>query len=172
MGSQTMGHPPVADLCDANAALIPTGELRVLQPVFQHYGRCGRFSGRVVTMRVFEHNARLRELLEKPGHEGRVLVIDGGGSTRCALIGGTLTELARRGGWAGVVVNGCVRDVDDVNACAIGVRALASSPREPGMEGVTEMHVPVAVGGAGVRGGEWLYADSDGIIVCSKGIYA
>lgn len=172
MGSQTMVPPPVADLCDENASLILTDELRVLQPIFQHYGRHGSFSGRVVTMRVFEHNVRLRELLESPGHEGRVLVIDGGGSTRCALIGGTLAGVARASGWAGVVVNGCVRDVDDVNACAIGVRALASSPRKPGKQGATEFHVPVNVGGAEIRDGEWLYADSDGIIVCSKEIHA
>ncbi|KAF7104914.1 hypothetical protein CFC21_105773 [Triticum aestivum] len=169
MGSEKF-PAPVADLCDANASLILTGELRILDPVFQPYGQCRSFSGRVVTMRVLEHNAGLRALLEAPG-EGRVLVLDGGGSKRCALIGGTLAEVARRSGWAGAVVNGCVRDVDDVNGCAIGVRALASNPRKPGKSGATEMHVDVDVGGAVVRDGEWLYADSDGVIVCDREIY-
>ena len=159
MGSEKF-PAPVADLCDANASLILTGELRILEPVFQPYGQCRSFSGRVVTMRVLEHNAGLRALLETPG-EGRVLVLDGGGSKRCALIGGTLAEVARRSGWAGAVVNGC----------AIGVRALASNPRKPGKSGATEMHVDVDVGGAVVRDGEWLYADSDGIIVCDREIY-
>jgi RraA family protein len=169
MGSEKF-PAPVADLCDANASLILTGELRILEPVFQAYGKCRSFSGRVVTMRVLEHNAGLRALLETPG-EGRVIVLDGGGSTRCALFGGTLAEVARRSGWAGVVVYGCVRDVDDVNGCAIGVRALASNPRKPGKDGVTEMHVEVDVAGAVILDGEWLYADNDGIIVCDREIY-
>ncbi|KAM0916944.1 hypothetical protein ACQ4PT_009935 [Festuca glaucescens] len=170
MGSQKLPAAPVADLCDANASLILTGELRILEPVFQAYGQCISFSGRVVTMRVLEHNVGENELLETPG-EGRVLVLDGRGSKRCAIMGGNLAEQACRNGWAGAVVNGCVRDVDDINSFAIGVRALASHPRQPGKDGVPEMHVDVKFAGAVIRDGEWLYADTDGIIVCNKEIY-
>ncbi|KAM0874905.1 hypothetical protein ACQ4PT_037138 [Festuca glaucescens] len=161
---------PVADLCDANASLILTGELRILEPVFQAHGQCISFSGRVVTMRVLEHNVGESELLEMPG-EGRVLVLDGRGSKRYAIMGGNLAEQACRNGWAGAVVNGCVRDVDDINTFTIGVRALAIHPRHPGIDGVPEMHVDVEFAGAVIRDGEWLYADTDGIIVCSKEIY-
>ncbi|KAM0874666.1 hypothetical protein ACQ4PT_037285 [Festuca glaucescens] len=170
MGAQKLPAAPVADLCDANASLILTGELRILEPVFQAHGQCISFSGRVVTMRVLEHNVGESELLETPG-ERRVLVLDGRGSKRCAIMGGNLAEQACRNGWAGAVVNGCVRDVDDINTFAMGVRALASHPRHPGIDGVPEMHVDVEFAGAVIRDGEWLYADTDGIIVCSKEIY-
>ncbi|KAK3013357.1 hypothetical protein RJ639_008350 [Escallonia herrerae] len=91
----------------------------------------------VVTLKLFDDNGLLRELLETRGESG-VLVIDGGGSMRCALIVGTLAQLARNMGWAGIVVNGCVRDVDDINACDIGVRASASHPRKPNKKGIGE----------------------------------
>ncbi|XP_047071144.1 putative 4-hydroxy-4-methyl-2-oxoglutarate aldolase 2 [Lolium rigidum] len=170
MGAQKLPAAPVADLCDANASLILTGELRILEPVFQDYGQCISFSGQVVTMRVLEHNVGESELLETSG-EGRVLVLDGRGSKRCAIMGGNLAEQACRNGWAGAVVNGCIRDVADINSFPIGVRALASHPRHPGTDGVPELHVDVEFAGAVIRDGEWLYADTDGIIVCSKEIY-
>ncbi|KAM0821286.1 hypothetical protein ACQ4PT_072363 [Festuca glaucescens] len=170
MGAQKLPAAPVADPWDANAALILTGELRILEPIFQAHGQYISFSGQVVTMCVLEHNVGESELLETPG-EGRVLVLDGRGSNRCAIMGGNLAEQACRNGWAGAVVNGCVRDVDDINTFAIGVRALASHPRYPGTDGVPEMHVDVEFAGAVIRDGEWLYADTDGIIVCSKEIY-
>ncbi|CAN6227854.1 unnamed protein product [Urochloa humidicola] len=153
-----------AELCDANPELIMNGELRVLQPIFRIYGKRQVFSGSVVTLKVFEDNALVIELVLKKGH-GRVLVIDAGGSMRCANLGGMLTQWAHDNGWAGIIVNGCVRDVDDINACDIGVRALNSNPVRPGKKGTGETNVPVTIAGARICDGEWLYADTDGILV-------
>ena len=98
MGFQT------TDLCDEHS-----DHLRVVAPMFKRFGGHARFSGQVVTLKLFEDNSLVRDTLAKPG-EGRVLVVDGGGSLRCALVGGMLGELAVNNGWAGIVVNGCVRD--------------------------------------------------------------
>ncbi|XP_059666624.1 putative 4-hydroxy-4-methyl-2-oxoglutarate aldolase 3 [Cornus florida] len=153
-----------AEACDTNAALLASGDVRVLQPIFQMYGQRRAFSGPIVTLKVFEDNVIVRELLETKG-EGRILVIDGGGSMRCALLGGNMGQLAQNMGWAGVVVNGCIRDVDEINGCDIGVRALASHPQKSNKRGIGEKHVPINVGGTFIYEGEWLYADSDGILV-------
>ncbi|KAK7380743.1 hypothetical protein VNO78_33260 [Psophocarpus tetragonolobus] len=159
-----MAIVPIADLCDENARHLASGEVRVLHPVFQIYGKATTFSGPVVTLRLHDDNVLLRELLLTKG-EGRVIVIDGGGSMRCALLGGKLTQLAKNMGWAGIVINGCIRDVDEINACDIGVRALASHPVRPGKKRIGEKSVTVYVGGTFVQEGEWLYADKDGILI-------
>lgn len=106
----------------------------------------------------------VRGTLETRG-EGRFLVIDGGGSMRCALVGGNLAQLAQNMGWAGIVVNGCIPDVDEINAYDIGVGALASHPQKSDKKGLGEKHVPVLVAGTLICNGEWLYADSDSILV-------
>ncbi|XP_074379750.1 putative 4-hydroxy-4-methyl-2-oxoglutarate aldolase 3 [Apium graveolens] len=159
-----MASLATAEVCDTNAALLSSGDLRILQPVFQSYGQCRAFSGPVVTLKVFEDNVLVRELLETRG-EGRVLVIDGGGSMRCALVGGNLGQLAQNMGWAGIVVNGCIRDVDEIKGCDIGVRALASHPLKSNKRGIGEKNVLVHIAGTMIRPGEWLYADSDGILI-------
>ncbi|GAV69378.1 Methyltransf_6 domain-containing protein [Cephalotus follicularis] len=159
-----MAGVATAEACDSNAALLASGDLRVLQPIFKMYGQCRAFSGPIVTLKAFEDNVLVREVLETRG-EGRVLVIDGGGSMRCALVGGNLGQLAQNMGWAGIVVNGCIRDVDEINGCDIGVRALGSNPMKSNKKGVGEKHVAVHIAGAFVRDREWLYADSDGILV-------
>ncbi|TQD87997.1 hypothetical protein C1H46_026420, partial [Malus baccata] len=105
---------------DTNTTLVGSGGLRVLPPIFQVYGQSRAFSCPITTLKVFEDNVLVRQLLETKG-EGRVLVIDGGGSMRCALVGGNLGQLAQNMGWAGVVVNGSIRDVDEINECDIGV---------------------------------------------------
>jgi len=159
-----MASLATAEICDANASLLAKGDLRVLQPIFQAYGQCRAFSGPITTLKVFEDNVLVREVLESPG-DGRVLVIDGGGSMRCALVGGNIGQLAQNMGWAGLLVNGCIRDVDEINACDIGVRALGSHPLKSNKKGLGEKHVPVNVGGTMIQEGEWLYADSDGILI-------
>ncbi|KAK6254555.1 hypothetical protein SCA6_015860 [Theobroma cacao] len=153
-----------ADACDSNAALLLSGSLRALEPIFKIYGQCRAFSGPIVTLKVFEDNVLVRQLLETRG-EGRVLVIDGGGSTRCALVGGNLVQSAQNMGWAGIVVNGCVRDVDEINACDIGVRALGSNPLKSNKKAVGDKHVLIRIAGTLIHDGEWLYADSDGILI-------
>ncbi|XP_057472319.1 putative 4-hydroxy-4-methyl-2-oxoglutarate aldolase 2 [Actinidia eriantha] len=153
-----------AEVCDANSQLIVGGELRALQPIFQIYGRRQVFSGPVVTLKIFEDNVLVREFLEERGN-GRVLVVDGGGSLRCAILGGNPVVQAQNNGWAGIVVNGCIRDVDEINGCDIGVRALASHPMKANKKGIGEKHVPVAIAGTRICDGEWLYADTDGILI-------
>ncbi|XVE82072.1 hypothetical protein DITRI_Ditri15bG0117200 [Diplodiscus trichospermus] len=152
------------DLSDSNAALLVTGELRALDPIFKIYGKRHAFSGPIVTVKVFEDNVLVRQLIESKG-EGRVLVIDGGGSTRCALLGGNLAVAAQNMGWSGIIVNGCVRDVDEINACDIGVRALASHPLKSNKKAVGDKHVTVRFAGTLIHDGEWLYADNDGILI-------
>ncbi|XP_039031183.1 putative 4-hydroxy-4-methyl-2-oxoglutarate aldolase 2 isoform X1 [Hibiscus syriacus] len=153
-----------AEVCDANPQLIVGGELRALQPIFQIYGRRPVFSGPIVTLKVFEDNVLIREFLEEKGN-GRVLVVDGGGSLRCAILGGNPVVQAQNNGWAGIVVNGCVRDVDEINGCDIGVRALHSHPMKANKKGIGEKHVPITIAGTRICDGEWLYADTDGILI-------
>ncbi|MCL7030168.1 hypothetical protein MKW94_018097 [Papaver nudicaule] len=162
--SGNMSMVATAEVCDANPPLIHSGELRALQPIFQIYGRRQVFSGPVVTLKVFEDNVLVREFLEEKGN-GRVLVVDGGGSLRCAILGGNPVQQATNNGWAGILINGCIRDVDEINGCDIGVRALASHPMKANKRGVGDKHVPVIMAGTRILDGEWLYADTDGILV-------
>jgi regulator of ribonuclease activity A len=155
---------PTTDLCDANEAMLADGSLRVLAPLFRAWGGRPAFGGPVATLRCFEDNSLVRTLLEESG-QGRVLVVDGGGSLRCALLGGNLAKLAEANGWAGVIVNGCVRDADEIDACAIGVRALASHPRKSDKRGIGQRDVVVEFAGARIAPGEWCYADRDGVLV-------
>jgi len=152
------------DLCDAHEDRLAAGTLRVLDPVFRWFGRAPAFSGPALTLKVFEDNSLVRSTLETPG-EGRVLVVDGGGSLRCALVGGKLGELAQNNGWAGVVVNGCVRDTLELNALDVGIVALAAHPQRSLRRGIGEREVPVRMPGSIVRTGEWIYADIDGVLV-------
>ncbi|GAA4410907.1 ribonuclease E activity regulator RraA [Quisquiliibacterium transsilvanicum] len=155
------------DLCDANENLLADGSLRVLAPLFQSWGAKPAFAGPVSTLRCFEDNSLVRTALEEPG-EGRVLVVDGGGSLRCALLGGNLAQLADRNGWAGVIVNGCVRDADEIDACAIGIRALAAHPRKSDKRGIGQRDVVVEFAGSRIAPGHWCYADRDGVLVADR----
>jgi len=153
-----------ADLCDAHEDKLADGSLSVLPPHFRHFGKRSTFAGPALTLKVFEDNVLVRAALELPG-AGRVLVVDGGGSLRCALVGGHLGVLAQKNGWAGIVVNGCIRDVDAINACDIGVRALASHPRRSHRKGLGESELRVELAGVAVSPGDWIYADIDGALV-------
>lgn len=156
-----------ADLCDDNPNLLEDGRLAVLPPVFRHFGKHVRFSGRVTTLKVHEDNALVRAMLETQG-DGNVLVIDGGGSLRRALVGGQLGLLAQDNGWAGIVVDGCIRDTDEINACEIGVRALGAHPQKSGKKGAGERNLRVHIAGVAVNPGDWIYADADGILVAQQ----
>jgi len=155
------------DICDANEDKLNDGSLAVLPPVFAAYGALPRFAGPAATLKVFEDNALVRATLETAG-AGRVLVIDGGGSRRSALVGGNLGKLAEQNGWAGIVVDGCIRDSEEINACRIGVRALATHPRKSSKKGVGEREVPVVVAGVKIAPGQWIYADADGVLVAAQ----
>ena len=153
-----------ADLCDHHPHLLENGHLAVLPPVFRHFGRRHAFCGRIVTLRVFEDNALVRSALEAPGN-GHVLVVDGGASMRCALVGGQLGKLAQDNGWSGLIVNGCVRDTDEVQGFDIGVRALGTHPLRSRKAGQGERNIAVDIAGVRIQPGDWLYADADGIVI-------
>lgn len=155
--------PTSCDLCDRHKASTD-GTFRVLPPVFREFGGRAAFAGRVVTVKCFEDNTSVKALLEGPG-EGRVLVVDGAGSLRRALIGGNIGAAAARNGWAGVVVDGCVRDVAELAACDVGIRALAAMPLPTDRRQAGLVDVPVQVQGVWVRPGDWLCADADGIVI-------
>lgn len=152
------------DICDANEDKIAAGTLAVLPPVFKSFGKRSAFAGPARTLKVFEDNVLVRAALETPG-EGHVLVVDGGGSLRCALVGGNLGVLAEKNGWAGILVNGCIRDSEEINACDIGVRALATHPQRSIRKGVGDKDIQVSITGVAVKPGDWIYADADGVLV-------
>lgn len=159
----TTSFPATCDLCDAHKG-DGSGAFRVLPPVFRDFGALRRFAGPVVTVRCFEDNTPVKAAVESAG-EGRVLVVDGGGSLRRALLGGNLGAAAARNGWAGVVIDGCVRDVAELAACDVGIRALALMPLPTDKRNTGQRDVAVQVQGVWVRPGEWLCADADGMVV-------
>lgn len=151
-----------ADLMDTGADQFDVCELQLHQ-----YGAVRRFAGPVRTVRCLEDNVLLRRLLETPG-DGQVLVVDGGGSYRTALLGDVVAGRGVANGWAGIVVNGCVRDVDALGKLPIGIRALGSNPRPSAKVGSGEVDVPVSFGGATFSPGALLTSDDDGIVVSRK----
>ncbi len=159
--------PPTADLCDSHEESLKSGALRVLPPVFQNYGGEALAFGPIATIKCFEDNSLVRKALETPG-QGRVLVVDGGGSDRCALVGGNLGLLAQKNGWAGIIVNGCVRDTAELAEIPVGIWAMASHPRRSDRQGSGQTGVVLDVAGVRVSPGEWCYADSDGILVSDR----
>jgi len=154
------------DLCDAHEG-DTSGAIRVLPPVLRDFGAERPFCGPVHTLRALEDNSRVREAVNSPG-QGRVLVIDGGGSLRHALVGGNLAVAAAQNGWAGIVVDGCVRDVAELRAAGIPIRALALMPLRTAKRGEGQAGEPVRIQGVWVRPGDWLYADADGIVVANR----
>jgi regulator of ribonuclease activity A len=155
------------DLCDDHPDLLEEGRLQVLPPVFHHFGKRAQFAGPAATLKVHEDNALVRAILESPG-EGRVLVVDGGSSLRRALVGGQLGLLAQNNGWAGVLVDGCVRDSAELAQCDVGIMALATHPRRSARDGLGKRDVPVQIAGVAVHPGYWIYADADGVLVASQ----
>lgn len=154
------------DLCDRYG-----DRLHVAEPLFHDFGGRPAFAGRIETVRVLEDNALVRRILEGDG-QGRVLVVDGHGSRRCALIGGRLAALASARGWAGLVVNGCVRDVREIAAASLGVKALAACPRPPAKTGTGEQGVPVTFAGITFTPGHQVWGDPDGLVVAAPDLVA
>lgn len=158
------------DLCDAHKD-DTSGAFRVLPPVFRDFGGRGHFGGPVSTVKCHEDNSLVKAALDEPGL-GRVLVVDGGASLRRALVGGNLAAAAARNGWAGVVVDGCVRDVAELAAAPVGIRAPAAMPLPTDKRGQGQRDVAVQIQGVWVRPGDWLYADADGIVVAAQPLHA
>jgi regulator of ribonuclease activity A len=151
-----------ADLCDAHPQLVT-----VVEPLFRDYGGVSRFSGAVETLEVYEDNALLREVLGSPGSR-RVLIVDGAGSLRCALLGARLASLACENGWAGLLINGSVRDSAELSKVPLGVRALNTTPRRSGKAGIGHRGRSITFGGVTFHPGEFLYADADGILIAER----
>ncbi|MEC5216312.1 regulator of ribonuclease activity A [Actimicrobium sp. GrIS 1.19] len=152
------------DLCDANEDRLSANTLLVMPPVFRAYGRHDSFSGPAATLKVFEDNVLVRTALESAG-AGRVLMIDAGDSLRYGMVGGNLGKLAQTNGWAGIVITGCIRDVTELDACAIGIRALGVHPRRSQRNGAGAADLVIAMAGVTVRPGDWIYVDADGVLV-------
>jgi regulator of ribonuclease activity A len=153
-----------ADLCDSFPHLV-----QVAEPLFREYGGAASFAGPIETMRVFEDNSLVRQALESDGL-GRVLVVDGGGSLRCALVGGNLARLAHSRGWSGIVVNGCVRDAAELGRVPVGIRALSTAPRRSEKNGGGERGVKLSFAGLEFSPEQYVYADSDGILLAARNL--
>ncbi|HSH43334.1 MAG TPA: ribonuclease E activity regulator RraA [Arenicellales bacterium] len=155
-----------ADLYDAYGDL-----LQVADPLFRQFGRREAFAGPIATVKVFEDNTLVRANLETAGG-GYVLVVDGGGSLRCALVGDLLAQLAIDNDWAGIIVNGCIRDSREIDAMDIGIKALATNPAKSEKRGEGQENLVVRFAGVSFTPGHYVYADSDGILVSDKDLTA
>jgi regulator of ribonuclease activity A len=151
-----------ADLCDAFPGLV-----QVAEPLFREYGGLEKFAGPIETVRVHEDNTLVRETLETRGR-GRVLVVDGGGSLKCALVGGRLATLAQSNGWSGVIVNGCIRDAMEIRQLRVGIRALNAVPMRSGKNAAGERGGTLSFAGVTFAPGRFIYADSDGVLVAGR----
>ncbi|UHQ55643.1 MULTISPECIES: ribonuclease E activity regulator RraA [Microbulbifer] len=147
------------DLCDEHG-----DGLQVLEPMMVNYGGRECFGGRIVTIKCFEDNSLVRELVAEPGR-GQVLVVDAGGSMRRACLGDQLAEKAVVNGWEGILMYGCIRDVDEIGELDLGVQALGAHPMKTEKKGVGERDLPVTFGGVTFTPGEFVYADNNGVIV-------
>ncbi len=139
-------------------------QARALELQFNNYGAIKQFGGPAVTLKCFEDNSLVKACVGEPG-EGRVIVVDGGGSLRRALLGDMLAEQAASNGWAGLVINGAIRDVDEIGQTALGVQALGTCPFKTEKLGAGQRDIPLNIGGADIHPGDYVYADNNGVIV-------
>ncbi len=150
------------DLCD----LFPE-RVNVFECQFNHYGQHQLFYGQAVTVKCFEDNSVVKKLVNTPGN-GKVIVVDGGGSTRRALLGDMLAEAAVANGWSGLVINGYIRDVATINTLALGVKALGTTPIKTDKRDIGELNVPIRFSGVTVTQGDWVYADQNGVLISKE----
>ncbi len=152
-----------ADLCDSHP------DVQVAQPLLHNFGGHRAFHGPIATVRIADDNTSVRTVLEQPG-AGRVLVVDNGGSLRCAVVGDQLAMLAHDNGWAGIVVHGCIRDSAALVTMPVGIKALAAMPRKSAKRGPGELDVSVTFAGVKFTPGYYLYADDDGVVVAAQSL--
>ncbi len=150
------------DLCDEYPDSV-----RILEPIFRNYGGKTSFGGEIVTIKCFEDNSRVKESAATPG-KGKVMVIDGGGSLKKALLGDLIAETALNNGWEGFIIYGCIRDAEQIGSMQIGVKALNTIPLKTQRKGVGDLNIPITIGGVTITPGEHIYADTTGIIVSSE----
>ena len=155
------------DLCDAYEAQIMEGRVRVLDSIFNNYGGHDCFFGQAVTIKCFEDNSVVKQLVGTSGN-GRVIVMDGGGSLRRAILGDMLAEKAADNGWAGLVINGCIRDFDQIAETKLGVKALNTHPMKTDKRGLGDLNVDVSFAGHTIRQGDWVYSDNNGILISDR----
>lgn len=158
-------HVKTADICDRFSESV-----EVCEPMFTFYGAADGFDGPVSTVKVYEDNVLVREALEDLA-PGSVLVVDGGGSRRCALLGDKLASIAASRGLAGIVINGCVRDSRELAGIGVGILALASHPMRSKKEGEGQRDVPVSFGGVTWTPGQYVYADRDGVVLATDRLH-
>ena len=151
-----------ADLCDHFSDVVQIAEEQM-----GDFGGLGAFSGVIETVKAFEDNSKVRECVASPGN-GKVLVVDGGGSMRCAMLGDQLAAKAVKNGWAGIVINGCIRDSADIAEMELGVKALGTHPLKTEKLGLGSHNVPVRFAGVDFIPGHYVYADEDGLLVSEK----
>ena len=152
------------DLCDEYG-----DEVQVAEPVFKHFGAIQQFGGEVVTVKCFEDNSKVGELLKTPG-EGRVLVVDGGASPRRSLLGDMLVSSAVENGWGGIVIYGYIRDIEEIESMPMGVVALGTIPRKTEKRGLGDVNVNLQMAGLSISSGNYIYVDKTGVIVSSKAL--
>ena len=152
------------DLCDQYPGLI-----RVVEPMLRSFGGKSAFGGEILTIKCFDDNSLVKEVAALPG-KGKVMVVDGGGSLRRALLGDLIAQNAVENGWEGFVIYGCIRDVDIIGGLEIGVKALDSVPIRTERKGLGELNIPVTFGGVTFNPGEFVYADNNGIIVSRESL--
>jgi len=162
-----MSNISTPDFCDAYEDQIASGNVRVLDAIFRNYGGRDSFFGEAITIKCFEDNSVVKQLVGTPGH-GRVIVMDGGGSLRRAILGDILAEKAAQNGWAGLVINGCIRDCNEIAAIDIGVKALNTHPMKTEKRGLGDLNVDLTFAGHTIRNGDWVYSDNNGILVSDQ----
>ncbi len=154
----------IADLCDEHPTLV-----RVADPIFRNFGGRLDFGGQISTVKVHEDNVLVKDALSQEGH-GKVLVVDGGGSLRCALVGDLLAKMATDNGWEGIIVYGCIRDSAAIAQMPIGLKALNTHPLKSVKHGRGDKQMPVNFAGVTFVPDHYVYADSDGIIVSEQSL--
>ena len=152
------------DLCDQYP-----DKVRVLEPIFNSYGGRTDFSGQAVTIKCFEDNSVVKKLVDEPGF-GRVIVMDGGGSLRRAILGDMLAVNAANNGWSGLLIYGCIRDCDEIGKIELGVKALNTHPMKTDKRGLGDLNVAVSFAGHTIQPGDWVYADNNGVVLSSEAL--
>lgn len=158
-----MAHS-VPDICDDFF-----DEIQVLEPLFSDFGGKHRFCGEIVTLKCFEDNSLVRDLVRSEGR-GRVIVVDGGGSLRRAMLGDLLAAKAAENGWQGLVINGCVRDVEILATIDLGVKAINSIPVKTDKRGEGQLDITVSFAGVRIEPGQYLYADANGVVIANRNL--
>ncbi len=157
--------PATADLCDAHP-----DKVKACHTPFRSFGQVTAFHGPIRTLSVLDDNALVRQALERPG-QGAVLVVNGGGSLKRALVGDNLATLAIDNGWAGIIVHGAIRDSAVIDNMGIGIRAVGTTPLRADRDAIGEIDIPTSFGGVIFTPGDWLYADADGVIVAPRRLH-